>query len=212
MGDGPLSGVAMRPGLPSTEAGSLRGRVDAVVIGASAGGVEALLVLLPVLPKRLAAPVVVVVHLPRDRPSLLVKVFAERCVVPVREVDDKQPVEPGTVYFAPPDYHVLIDAGPSLALSADEAVHYSRPSIDVLFDSAADVYRNRLAGLILSGANSDGADGLAAIERVGGVTIVQDPQSALASAMPSAALRRVAADHVLNLDGIAAMLRTLDTR
>ncbi len=212
MGERTQPDIGLGRGGLSTEAGSLRGRVDAVVIGTSAGGVEALLVLLPALPERLAAPVFVVVHLPRDRPSLLVKVFAERCAVPVREADDKQPVEPGTVYFAPSDYHVLIDQGPTLALSADDAVHYSRPSIDVLFESAADVYGARLAAVVLTGANSDGANGLEAVHRVGGITIVQDPQSALASAMPSAALKQVAADHVLNLEGIAAMLRTLDTR
>ena len=115
------------------------GRVDGIVIGTSAGGVEALSILLPALPEGLRAAVFIVLHLPRERPSLLVDIFQPKCAVPVREAQDKEPVDRGTVYFAPPDYHLLVDDGPQLALSADELVHYSRPSIDVLFESAADV-------------------------------------------------------------------------
>ena len=194
------------PDAPAT----LRGRADAVVIGASAGGVDALMVLLPTLSPQLAAPIFVVVHLPREGPSMLANLFAARCVVPVREAEDKAWVEPGTIYFAPPDYHLLVDEGPGLALSADDPVNYSRPSIDVLFESAADLYGSRLAAIILTGANNDGAAGLHAVRRAGGVTIVQDPKTAAASAMPSAALRRCAADFVLPIERIAELLRTLD--
>ena len=193
-----------------TAPADLRGRVDAVVIGASAGGVEALLAVLPGLSARMAAPVFVVVHLPRDRRSLLVSLFGARCAVPVVEVEDKMPVEPGTIYFAPPDYHVLLDRGPCLSLSADDPVNWSRPSIDVLFEAAADLYGARLGGVVLTGANDDGAAGLAAVHRAGGITIVQNPDTALVSTMPAAALKRTAADYVLPLDGIAALLRTLD--
>src|SRR5215510_9745965 len=111
---------------------------------------------LPALPACLVAPVFVVLHIPREKPSLLVDIFTPKCELPVREAEDKQPIEPGTVYFAPPDYHLLIDEGPALALSSDEAVHFSRPSIDVLFESAADVYGARLLGIILTGASEDG--------------------------------------------------------
>ncbi len=194
----------------ATTTATLHGRVDAVVIGASAGGVEALLGILPPLSARLAVPVFVVVHLPRDGRSLLVSLFGTRCAAPVVEVEDKMPVVPGTIYFAPPDYHLLIDQGPSLSLSADEPVNWSRPSIDVLFESAVDVYRSRLAGVILTGANDDGAAGLAAVHRAGGIAIVQNPDRAVVPIMPAAALERVAADYVLPLDGIAALLRTLD--
>ena len=141
------------------------GRIEAIAVGTSAGGVEALSILLPALPSNLAAAVFIVVHLPRERPSLLVEIFQPRCGLPVREAEDKGIVEPGTIYFAPPDYHLLIDKGPQLALSADEPVHYCRPSVDVLFESAADVYGERLLGIILTGANEDGASGLAAIRR-----------------------------------------------
>jgi two-component system chemotaxis response regulator CheB len=117
--------------------------------------------------------------------------------------------EPGTVYFAPPDYHLLLDQGPQLALSIDELVHFSRPSIDVLFESAADVYAERLLGIILTGANEDGSAGLAAVQRAGGVTIVQEPGSAQVPLMVLSALKRSPPDFLLPLDEIAGLLRTL---
>ena len=189
---------------------SLAGRIDAVVIGASAGGIEALTVLLPALSPGLRPPIFVVVHLPRDRPSVLPDIFARKCVVPVREAEDKEMVTSGTVYFAPNDYHLLLDQGPQLALSADEPVHHSRPSVDVLFESAVDVYKDRLLGIILTGANEDGASGLAAVHDAGGLTIVQRPDTALAPLMALSALKLRPADCVLTLDEIAGMLRTLD--
>jgi two-component system chemotaxis response regulator CheB len=201
--------MALSDATPATVA-TLACRVDAVVIGASAGGVEALLALLPALTRRPAAPIVVVVHLPRERPSLLTALFAARCTVPVVEAEDKMPLEGGTIYFAPPDYHLLLDRGPCLALSTDELVNYSRPSIDVLMLSAVDLYGDRLAAVLLTGANEDGAAGIAAVARAGGITIVQDPATAHVSTMPAAALARVRADHVLPLAGIAALLQTLD--
>ncbi|MEO7274107.1 MAG: chemotaxis protein CheB [Vicinamibacterales bacterium] len=182
--------------------------LDAVVIGTSAGGVEALTVLLPQLPAGFGAPVFIVLHLPRDRPSLLARIFAPRCQVAVVEAEDKQPVEPATVYFAPPDYHMLIDIGPHLALSSDEPVHHSRPSIDVLFESAAEAYGSRLAGIILTGGSADGAAGLEAIRRVGGLTIVQQPEEAYASLMVESALNGGPVDHVLRLREIAALFAT----
>ncbi len=188
---------------------SLRERILAVVIGASAGGIEALSVLLPALPAGLQASVFIVLHVPRDRSSLLAEIFAPRCALPVREAEDKESVAPGTVYFAPPDYHLLIDQGPALALSGDALVHYSRPSIDVLFESAADIYGTRLMAIILSGANEDGAEGLATVHRAGGVAVVQDPDSAPAPFMLESALAKTKADFVTSLEGIAAILRAL---
>ncbi len=184
--------------------------VEAIVVGTSAGGVDALSVLLPALPPDLQVPVLIVLHLPRDRPSRLVEIFAPRCALAVREAEDKAPVVPGTVYFAPPDYHLLLDAGPSLALSADEPVHFSRPSIDVLFESAADVYGKGLVAIILTGASQDGAAGLDAVRRVGGCTIVQRPDTAQAPLMTEAALARGPVDFVLPLEAIANLLRTLN--
>ena len=189
---------------------SLRDTIDGVAIGTSAGGIDALSVLLPALPPTLQAAVFVVIHLPRERRSLLVDVFQPKCVVPVREALDKDVVEPGTVYFAPPDYHLLIDRGPQLALSADDLVNFSRPSVDVLFESAADVYGDRLLGIILTGASNDGALGLDAVRRAGGRTAVQRPDTAQVPAMVESALQRGPVDYVLTLDEIAALLRTLD--
>ena len=190
--------------------GPLHAHADAIVIGTSAGGVEALSVLLPSLPVGLRAAVLVVLHLPRERPSLLVDIFTPKCRLPVREAEDKEPIEPGVVYFAPPDYHLLVDNGPRVALSADEPVNFSRPSIDVLFESAADIYGARLIGIILTGASHDGALGLEAVRRAGGVTIVQEPESAQVPTMAESALKRGPVDHVLSLEQIAGWLRALD--
>jgi two-component system chemotaxis response regulator CheB len=188
---------------------ALRNRIDAVVVGASAGGVEALGEILPTLPADFRPALLVVLHLPRERPSLLVEIYEKRCALPVREADDKEPIEPGTVYFAPPDYHMLVERSRQIALSTDEPVYYSRPSIDVLFESAADVYAERLLGIILTGANEDGAAGLLAVHRAGGVTVVQQPDSAKVPAMVVSALQRNPADFVLPLPGIADLLKGL---
>jgi two-component system chemotaxis response regulator CheB len=136
-------------------------------------------------------------------------VFSHKCALTVCEAQDKEPVAPGTIYFAPANYHLLIDEGPQLALSVDELVHHSRPSIDVLFESAAEIYRERLLGVILTGANEDGAAGLAAVHDAGGVTVIQEPQSAQASLMVMSALRRRSPDLVLPLGEIAQLLGSL---
>lgn len=183
--------------------------IEAVVIGASAGGIEALTMLLPALPPQLTTPFFIVLHLPRERPSLLVEIFRPRCAVPVREPEDKEPIAPGTVYFAPPDYHMLLERNGRIALSADEPLHFCRPSIDVLFESAADAYGEHLLGIILTGANEDGASGLEAVHRAGGTTVVQQPESAVAPVMVISALQRARADYVLPLERIANLLRTL---
>jgi two-component system chemotaxis response regulator CheB len=183
-----------------------------VVIGTSAGGVDALSVLLPALRADVQPAVFVVIHLPRQRPSLLVDLFGARCAVPVREAQDKEPVAPGTVYFAPPDYHLLVDEGPRMALSADELVNFSRPSVDVLFESAADVYGSRLLGVVLTGASHDGASGLAAVHRAGGRTVVQRPATAQMPVMVEAALERTPSATVLSLPEIADVLASLPRR
>lgn len=185
------------------------GPVRAIVIGASAGGVEAIGTLLSALPAALQVPVFIVLHLPRERPSLLAPIFQLRCALPVREASDKEPVAPGTVYLAPPDYHLLIDEGPLTALSADDPVHYSRPAIDVLFESAADVYRAGLLGLVLTGGNQDGAAGLAAVIAAGGQGVVQRPESAQVPYMPAAALQRNPSSRVLSLGDIAGLFAAL---
>jgi two-component system chemotaxis response regulator CheB len=183
--------------------------IDAVVIGTSAGGVEALSAVLPAIPASFRGAVLVVLHLPRERPSLLVELFRPKCALAVREAEDKEPVEPGTIYFAPPDYHLLVDEGPALALSTDEPVNFSRPSIDVLFESAADVFGPRLLGMILTGASQDGAAGLAAVQRQGGITCVQDPATAHSPLMIEAAMHRTQVEYVRDLPGLGDLLRSL---
>jgi two-component system chemotaxis response regulator CheB len=183
--------------------------VDAIVIGASAGGIDALSVLLPAVARGYHGVILIVLHLPRERPSMLVDIFGPKCALAVREAEDKEPVAAGTVYFAPSDYHLLVDRGPELALSTDAPVNFSRPSIDVLFESAAEVYGRRLLGVILTGASEDGAAGLEAVSRAGGTTCVQDPATAHARLMVDAALRRVQVDHVLGLAELGAFLHTL---
>lgn len=181
---------------------------NAVVIGTSAGGVEALLRLLPALPADFAAAVLVVLHLSPDKQSLLPQVFSPACALAVKEAEDKEPIVHGTVYFAPPDYHLLVDAGPTVVLSVDPPEQFSRPSIDALFASAADVYRRRLVGVVLTGNSEDGAAGLAAIERAGGLALVQAPEEARGATMPAAALRHVPTARSLPLSILAALLRT----
>ena len=195
---------------------SLWRNIDAAAIGASAGGVEVLLGLRPRLPAACRASLFVVVHIPREGPSLLPELFVDRCAVRVKEAEDKEPVQPGSVYFAPPDYHLLIEralpedrgpcgGGPTLALSNDEPVHFSRPSIDVLFESAADVYGERLMGLILTGASDDGVAGLAAVRRARGRTFVQDPRTAAVPMLPEAALDGGSVDLLMTLEQLQVL-------
>jgi two-component system, chemotaxis family, protein-glutamate methylesterase/glutaminase len=183
-------------------------RFEAVVIGGSAGSVTALGEILPGLPASFP-PVLVVVHVLPSTPSLLASVFAPRCAMRVCEAEASEPIEPGTVYFAPADYHLLIEPDRRCALSIEPPVHFSRPSIDVLFESAADVYRAAVVGVVLTGASADGALGLRAIHAAGGLSIVQDPATAESSYMPSAARAAVPSARVLPLAALCAELRTL---
>jgi two-component system chemotaxis response regulator CheB len=185
-------------------------RIEAVVIGASAGGVDALLAILPALPAGLRLAVVCILHVPGDRESRLAELFDQRVALPVREAADKQAVEPGVVYFAVPGYHLSIEQDHTFSLSCEPPVHFARPAIDVLMESAADAYGPLLAGVLLTGANQDGADGMARIHACGGLTIVQDPAQAQSAAMPAQAISRCRPHLVLPLERIAALLPTLE--
>lgn len=181
-------------------------RPQAVVIGASAGAVEALSAILPRLPASFPIPVIAVVHVPSDRRSAMAELFAAKCQLSVQEASDKQQIQGGVVWFAPANYHLLIEADCHFSLSVDEPVMFSRPSIDVTFESAADTYGAGLVGIILTGANSDGAGGLQAVIKSGGVGVVQQPEGAGAPAMPTAAIRLSPAAQVMSLDEIAVYL------
>lgn len=180
--------------------------VEMLVIGVSAGGVEALGKLLPVIPADAGLAVAVVLHIPADKPSRLADLFATRCKLQVKEVEDKEPVQANVVYFAPPDYHMLVEPDKSFSLSRDEPVYFSRPSIDLLFESAAMAYRSSLLGIILTGANSDGANGLKALREAGGIAWVQDPEEAAVPVMPRSAIDTAGADRILSLDAMATLL------
>ncbi|KAF0866770.1 chemotaxis protein CheB [Pseudomonas sp. LD120] len=185
-------------------------RVEAVVVGASAGGVEALLALFSGFTQGFRLPVIVVLHVPEERRSQLAEVFGRRLALTVKEADDKEPVVPGTLYFAAPGYHLSVEQDRSLSLSQEERVHHSRPAIDYLFESAADAYGRNLAAVLLTGANQDGARGLAEVKHRGGLTIVQDPDEAYVSTMPDAALALQQPDYILPLSGISRLLAELE--
>lgn len=184
--------------------------VRAVVIGASAGGVAALFQVLGTLPSAFAIPVLCVLHLPDDRHSQLAGVLQRRLHRPVCEARDKERISGGQIYVAGPGYHLSVERDLTLSLSQEEPVHFSRPAIDFLFISAADAYGDSLLGVLLTGANEDGARGLAYIKNNGGRTIVQDPRDAQVALMPEAAMALHQPDHILTLSGIGQLLATLE--
>jgi len=182
---------------------------EAIVIGASAGGWGALKTVLGVLPEDFPLAIMVVMHRHPHSDDYLEKSLDNDCAVRVKQADEKESIVSGTVYFAPPNYHLLIEDVHVLSLSVARAVNYARPSIDVLFESAAYVYGDTLAGLVLTGANSDGAVGLKRIKAAGGLTLVQDPETAEATTMPHAAIAAADPDLVLPLGEIGAFIKGL---
>jgi len=183
--------------------------IEAVVIGASAGALEALSLLLPALPAFYPLPIMIVVHLPADRKSILAALFREKGNGSIVEAEDKEPIRGGFVYFAPPDYHLLVEKDRTIALSSDEPVLFSRPSVDVLFETAAEAYGAGLAAVVLTGASEDGARGLPAVMAAGGSGVILDPAEAYASAMPRAAIARCPAARILSLADIARWLQEI---
>ncbi|EPR43971.1 CheB methylesterase [Desulfovibrio sp. X2] len=186
-----------------------RAAIRAVAIGASAGGGRLLETILSRLPEGFAPSLLVVLHVHPDQDGFFVVHYDRLCPLPVQEGRDKEPVLPGRVYFAPPGYHLLVERTRTFSLSSDEKVNYARPSIDVLFESAAETYGEGLLGIVLSGANSDGAKGLLRIKELGGRTVVQDPAGAEHPTMPRAALELAEPELVLDVDGICDLLGTL---
>lgn len=181
----------------------------AIVMGASAGGLEALRTVLSGLPANLPVPILIVQHLAPDSDSYAPIFLSSRTELQVKEGEDKEPLAAGVAYVAPPNYHMLVEADGTLALCVGNKINFSRPAIDVLFESAAEVFTSGLIGVILTGANQDGATGLARIKSMGGVGIVQEPQSAHTPTMPQSALDATAVDYVLPLDEIAPLLNRL---
>lgn len=181
-------------------------KYEAIVIGVSAGGLNALTTILPQLPKNFPLPVIIVQHRRDDLDGFLSNFLNDLSNVTVKEVEERERIRPGYVYIASPNYHLLVEENKTLSLSIDSPINYARPSIDVLFESAIHVYHERLIGIILTGANSDGCLGLKKIKEVGGLTIVQDPASAESKYMPLEAIRVTNVDHILNLQEIGEFL------
>ncbi len=185
-------------------------KYEAVVIGTSAGGVAALEKLFSYLPEMFELPVLIVLHLhPDSGAGQLAGQFNRQFRLQIKEADDKEPIQPGTFYFAPANYHLLVEDDRTLSLSVDDKENFSRPSIDVLFESAAEVYQETLIGIILTGASHDGAAGLKKIMDTGGRIIIQDPETAEKDIMPRAAMAACQPEELLSLEDIGTLLGKL---
>lgn len=182
--------------------------IDLVVIGGSAGAIDVLRQVLSRLTAGFKPTVAIVIHLPPEGPLVLHELLAGPGTPRMKVAEDKEPLAPGTIYFAPPDYHLLIERGRTFALSIDPRVQFARPAIDVLFESAAEAFGERAMGVILSGANADGAAGLKAVADAGGMTVVQSLDSAEMIAMPAAALEAAPGSLEVNMDALAELLRS----
>jgi two-component system, chemotaxis family, protein-glutamate methylesterase/glutaminase len=183
--------------------------IQAVAIGASAGGISALLQILKPLPATFRLPIMIVLHLPHDRDSKLAEVFGHHVAMPVQQARDKEWIKPGIIYIAGSGYHLSVEKNFSFSLSTEDPECFARPSIDILMQSAADAYGKELAGVVLTGANHDGAAGLASIKSAGGLCIVQDPSEAEVPVMPRAAMNLCKPDFVLTLNEIHELLKSL---
>lgn len=175
---------------------------EAVVIGVSAGGQYALPRILEELPVDFPAPIVVVQHRLKDERTLLEDLLQSKCKIRVKQADEKEEIKEGLVYIAPAGYHLLIESDRSFSLSCDAPVNFSRPSIDVLFETAAAVYEDKLIGVILTGANKDGAAGIQAIRKRGGITIAQNPATASFPSMPKAAIDTGSVQYIFELQEV----------
>lgn len=176
------------------------------MVGVSAGGLHALQAIIPALPANFPVPIAVVHHVGAQGDAYLCEHLSRLSAITVKEAEEKEILAPATAYLAPAGYHLLIEPDRSFSLSVDEKVNFSRPAIDILFESAAEAFGRGLIGIVLTGANADGALGLRAIKRHGGLTIVQNPETAEVAFMPRAAIEAARVDYIANLDGIAALL------
>ncbi|HDP99689.1 MAG TPA: chemotaxis protein CheB [bacterium] len=184
---------------------------EAIVMGVSAGGLEALRQILKVLPADFPAPIIIVQHLHPHSDDFLARDLNHRCALMVKQADEKEEIKAGVVYLAPPNYHLLIENDMTFSLTICDPVNFTRPAIDVLFETAAEVYREKLIGVVLTGANKDGSWGAKKIKQNGGMVIVQDPKTAEVETMPAAVINTVNVDHIIPLEKIAMFLIDLLT-
>jgi len=185
---------------------------EAVVIGSSAGGIKALSMVLAALPREFPLPIIIVQHLHPHSDSYLAHILGSKCELNVKQADEKETINKGVVYLAPPNYHLLIEEDRSFSLSIDKPVTYARPSVDVLFETAIYAYQDKLIAIILTGANNDGSQGVKKIKQIGGYIIVQDPATAEADAMPKAAIAATKVDNILPIEQIGPYLLHLVNR
>jgi two-component system chemotaxis response regulator CheB len=182
---------------------------EAIVIGVSSGGMNAMKVLFSLLPKGFKTPIIIVQHINPHSDNYWITLLNEKSNLFIKEADEKEKIKQGVVYIAPANYHLLIEKNKTFSLTIDERVNFARPSIDVLFESAAEAYKDKLIGIILTGSNNDGTNGMKRIKEYGGLTIAQDPKTAESGFMPASAISALQIDHILTLNGIIKLLKEL---
>lgn len=185
---------------------------EAIVIGVSSGGMNAMKVMFSLLLNEFNTPIIIVQHISSQSENLWIRLLNDKSNLYIKEADEKESIEHGKVYIAPPNYHLLIERDKTFSLTIDERVNYARPSIDVLFESAAEAYKNKLIGVILTGSNNDGTKGLKRIKEYGGLTIVQDLATAESFYMPASAIAVVQMDYILTLENIIKLLIKIDAQ
>lgn len=185
-------------------------KAKAIVIGSSAGGLHALKTIFSFLESDFSTPIIVVQHISPHSDNYITTHLNQICKIKVKEANEKESIENGTIYFSPPNFHLLIEENFTFSLTTEDRVNFARPSIDVLFETAAYAYRESLIGIVLTGANNDGATGLKKIKKLRGLTIVQDPKTAEVETMPSCAIKESKVDYILSLEEIAQLLIILE--
>ena len=185
-------------------------KYEAIVIGVSSGGMNAMKVIFSLLPKNFITPIIIVQHIGARSDNQWIKLLNNNSNLYLKEADEKEKIEYGKVYIAPPNYHLMIEKNKTFSLSIDERVNYSRPSIDVLFESAAEAYKNKLIGVILTGSNNDGTEGIKRIKEYGGLAIIQNPETAESAYMPKSAIAAIQPDYILSLEDMTELLIKLD--
>ncbi|MBG6111623.1 two-component system chemotaxis response regulator CheB [Flavobacterium sp. CG_9.10] len=182
----------------------------AIVIGVSSGGMNALKTIFSTLPAHFSIPIIIVQHLSARSDSQWIKLLNEKSSLEIKEADEKEQIEKGKIYIAPPNYHLLIEKDKTFSLTIDERVNFARPSIDVLFESAAEAYKNKLIGIVLTGSNNDGTKGIKRIKECGGLIIIQDPKTAESAYMPQSAIAAIEPDYIKSLENIVELLIKID--
>jgi len=183
---------------------------EAIVMGVSSGGMNALKFIFSVLPANFSIPIIIVQHISAQSNNEWIELLNEKSNLTVKEADEKEKIETGNVYIAPSNYHLLIEKNKTFSLTIDERVNFARPSIDVLFESAAEAYEGKLIGVVLTGSNNDGTKGIRRIKECGGLAIIQDPETAESSYMPASAIAAIQADYILTLEKIIELLITVN--